>query len=926
MPVFALEHGLTQDEMQGVFRQLKSRLLIQHADLGRHWLLWVIYAAEQGYDYDGDEYWTTFERRTPQWYGAYRNYIRNWFRKFHKTYAGVKPTGAWAGHFSIIAWPITHAILPKDMQLQMAKTLHDLKYQLAHHNFRDPAETGRLLASSVGYTSSRFDNFLQQHELVGRIVTALIYDDSSSSMAGNHIYEKTLERIVDDLEKVQNAREWLRETKRVVEMIRMRGLGNSSLGEDDDEEYGERVLGEERQNIRPKLVLWHAGNGEWKVVIQLSGFSTLAKQSPNLLTFFKGTRCSIVGTDGRKHPGGWLLLPECKKILESWPGVGRSVLNFERTDPQIEQLIQSECLITSGPIWLFHIGADGAAREITSRIVRAGQKYILLHSADLNSPMLTPCALQCSGIQAKSLTIPTALTDGIIDHLKGLGLSIVRTIRLWPAGMPVRSWDGVGQGEWLTTESPCFGLTHDTPVDAYALQLNGRLPVIVEAAGVGSPIFFRVPDLPPGRHMVTVTALERSGISSISDKAIAEGRILLSVRDPEPWTPGLSGHAGLTVFIDPVDPSLDIFLEGDASIHIYGPEGRQVTCSIALMRDDGEELVKKEIGKFTIPVSPEALSQQIKRFTDRENDPTIFLRATCGMFIVDAEEMGAFNVPLYREVLPLRWLMAAQQRKTVLRLSDDTGDDDAELKVQFYSFLHPTHPTAISAEDCLQGIEPPPPGGLYIAQKGAHRQMLVACSATTATSFHDLVIDPDTHSLPSDLASVPKLMALIDAWNSAPVAGPFSMMRRRHTVEMLAQRIYFIICGGRWAAAEQAFRNVEDTPTARQQLQSNIDRRFGGFGSVLGRDGVEMFKDDYALCVQRFHELASRYGVCSDKEVCDFAIRLACMSSRFRQQLGEGTMENINKIAEYPALLRGARLMIMLTLAEERKLPNRGWE
>jgi len=910
MPVFALEHGLTQEEMNEIFPRLKARLQFQGFDLKRHWLLWVIYAAEQGYDYDGDEYWTTFEHRTPYWHNSYRNSIRGWFRQFYRIYRGVEPTGRWAGQFPIIAGPITHAILPKDMQLQMARTLHDLRYQLARQTFRNPLEIGRLLASSAGYTTSRFDNFLQQHELVGRIVTALVYNDPS--IAGDCIYEKTLTRIVHDLEKVRNAREWLYETKRIVELVRLHGL-ESRMGYSGatDEEYEEQEPKEDRYNIRPKLVLWHIGNGTWKAMVHLHGFSSLIKQSSHLQNFFKETRCSVAGTDGRKHPGGWLLLPACKKALESWPDITKPILNFERNDTQVDQLIQSECRITSGPIWLFHIGADGAAREITSRLVCAGQKYIVLYSSALDSPMFVPCDLQCIGIQAKYLTIPATLTDGIIGHLKQLGLSVARTIRLWPAGMAVRSWDGVGQGEWLSTEAPSFGITHDAPVDSYALQLNGRLPVLIEAAGVSSPVFFQIPPLPAGRHALTVTAIERSGASSGTERVIRSGMISLLVRDPEPWTPGLSGHAGLTVFIDPVDPSLDSFLEGDATIHIYGPEGRQVACSIALMREDGKELASKEIGKFPIPIPPEILAKKIKDFADKENDPTIFLRASCGMFIVEAEELGTFKVPLYREALPLRWWMVTEQRKTILRLTDDTGDEEAELKVQFYSFLKPATLVSIAADTCLEGIELLPPGGLYIAEKGSYRKTLVASPSNAEINLSNLVIDPDQNSLPADIAATSQLLSLIKVWNSAPIAGPLTMFRRQRTVKALARQIYLIICGKRWTDAEQAFHDAGDNPVRHQQLQGNIDRRFGGFSSVLGRDGAEMLAGDYALCIQRFHDLASRYAVCTDRDVCDFAIRLACLESPFKIPLGENIAENIEKIAQYPVLLRGARLMVV---------------
>src|SRR5208337_2530623 len=66
LPLFALEHGLTEDEFKEISTLLRSRLAAG-LRLGPHWLVWVVYATELGYDYDGDEYWSSFEQRTPQW-------------------------------------------------------------------------------------------------------------------------------------------------------------------------------------------------------------------------------------------------------------------------------------------------------------------------------------------------------------------------------------------------------------------------------------------------------------------------------------------------------------------------------------------------------------------------------------------------------------------------------------------------------------------------------------------------------------------------------------------------------------------------------------------------------------------------------------------------------------------------------------------
>src|SRR5689334_13372169 len=65
-PIFALEHGLTPEERELLFRRVRSR--IHWWGLPTHrgeWLPFVVYATELGYPFDGDEYWTSFEEKTP---------------------------------------------------------------------------------------------------------------------------------------------------------------------------------------------------------------------------------------------------------------------------------------------------------------------------------------------------------------------------------------------------------------------------------------------------------------------------------------------------------------------------------------------------------------------------------------------------------------------------------------------------------------------------------------------------------------------------------------------------------------------------------------------------------------------------------------------------------------------------------------------
>ena len=86
------------------------------------------------------------------------------------------------------------------------------------------AQVGQLLAIHAYHAPKRFKAFLEQEELTGQIVAALL---GGNSVEGKLIHARTLGRIVADLENARAAREWLRETRRAVS-DRFKGIGQGT--------------------------------------------------------------------------------------------------------------------------------------------------------------------------------------------------------------------------------------------------------------------------------------------------------------------------------------------------------------------------------------------------------------------------------------------------------------------------------------------------------------------------------------------------------------------------------------------------------------------------------------------------------------------------------------------------------------------------
>jgi hypothetical protein len=910
LPIFALEHDLSEEEFREVSALLKERLALG-LRLEPHWLLWVVYATELGYDYDGDEYWHSFEERTPRWRDrGSRNQLRDWFTKFRAMYHGIKPTGPWADWFTIIAWPITHAILPKYLQWQFAKALYNLRYRLAQLRDPDPAAVGLLLAAHVWEASSRFREFLEQQELTGRIVLALV--GSPSAAGHDSIQPATLHRLVSDLERVQSAREWLKETRRFV-ADRLVGAGRAhgrslSPGDLPDVE-GERTA-QAALRIRPNLILRPSSPLVWSVVVEIPSFTPVARLNPELHSFLLKTRCRVSGAGDTWLPNAWLLSGAQRRVLKSWPGGDGPLVTLERSNAQIEQLLASEARLSDGPIWPFRIGSDGLAREIAGKIVRPGRKYVLLSEGEIPSEnsLIQYCEIDCAGIGAVLLTVPETLSSEEIAFLEGLGLQVARTIRIWPAGLPGRGWDGEGNSEWLTTDRPCFCIAHDHEVDSYSLRLDDDAEVAVKAPPVGSAAFVSLSPLAMGQHTLSVRT-RRIHSTATMPSTVAERVVTLNVREPEPWMPGTTSHAGLFVSVDPSDPPLDMFWEGEVAINIMGPPGHCVTCSITLQTPKRTELLSETIGTFELPVSADEWQRKLSQFVSVEKREWAYLEASFGRLTVKDDELGEYTLRLDRDVKPLRWVCRSVNRVTCARLIDDTGLEEPAI-CRLFSLRHPTQPIPIETNNALSGIAIPPPGGLYEARHSTFEDAILVSMPQIEGGLQGLVIEPDLSDFDAD-TGVAVILQLLHLWIRARLFGPLVSIRRLRIVERMLNRLYARLCGRRWAEAETAFLSNPQSERALKQLEHTIGGT-PGFGVILRRDHGRVEAGSTAG-IQWFADVAARYQVCSDRGLSEFALRLGSEPHRMASVPRPVLDRLLTEIQDKTILLRGARFLAVLS-------------
>ncbi|MXW07916.1 MAG: hypothetical protein F4Y00_00875, partial [Bacteroidetes bacterium SB0662_bin_6] len=653
-PIFALEHCLDSAELKRINTLLREHQKTRPPLTISYWLVWVVYSSEAGYRYTGDEYWPSFENQTPNWQYHDRVKIKSWFKKFHRSFNGVTPSGPWAEHFSIIAWPITNALLPIDLQRQFARLLYDLRFRLATASL-DAGSIGRLLAAHASHASSRFQAFLEQEELTGQIVAAFLRGESAD--AEDLIYPPTLNRIITDLERVRSSRVWLKETRRVAS-DRFQGIGRGYFRPaymlHSTRKEKPTLPDALRFAVRPYLFLRYDGSNQWSLLLQLKSLRPIAAESTELRRFLDRTRCRLIGSSDWE-PTGWLLSGNRKGMLNSWPDTNSPLIQFEQSNPLMDHLLESEFRLSPGPIWLFRIGSDGIARYVASKSIRPATCYIVVTADNFPNEQteLAPCTLACSGIHAFRLSVPNHVSSDTTARFLKVGLDVTRTIRVWPAGLPGRGWDGEGSSEWLSTESPYFGIDPDHQVDKLSFRLDDEPKCVVATEALGGPTFVRLPPLQAGSHSLTVEALRSPDLNSTVTTPPAKGFLKLEVRDPEPWTPGITSHPGLVVSADPFDASLDVLWRNELNLSVNGPEAYTVRVNAKLYNSDGSEILSDVVAtSMALPITPEKWHQVFAKFLTNENRAWKYLEAVSCVLEISGDSLGTCLLKFDHEPAP----------------------------------------------------------------------------------------------------------------------------------------------------------------------------------------------------------------------------------------------------------------------------------
>lgn len=759
-PVFALEHGLSESERQALASDVRASLTLRGPS-DAYWLPWVIYATEVGYTYDGEEYWQTFEQMTPGWATSRsrpRDWLRDRFVRFHKSYQGLRPSGRWADWFSIIAWPIQHAILPGYLQYHLAKLLYDLRFGLTVSLLADPRTLGEYLHAESSGSIKRLQEFAEEHALIGTIATALLL--SGNGLTNTFLLPGTLQRLITDLEREQRARNWLRVAQDQVRRASLRGLAPRSTSVARAQPQAPTITKKEVPEVEPRLLLVPIGD-EWHVYLETPDLTTLTTQFPRFRSVLAESRCAI-GNAGKWQSRGWLLHGPHRVPLSSWPQHGEQLLRLEKSDPTLDALFRADFLLRPGPTWLFKVGTDGIASEIRSLAVRAGQRYVIVQTTG-SLPMELPARVtkvRCSGIKAAAIDLPEALDTRTTAYLDRLGLNVWQTVHIWPVGASPATWDGEGWAEWLVGDQPVVGITSDSPIQRIVIHLDGA--AWLEIKEQHGPAFVALPRMEIGLHRLQVC------VSNVGPNAAEQsGALEFLIRAPRAR---LDAYKALfRVEVDPERASLDDLWRGVVNVAVHGPSGRGVTARIELAATTGgPTIAHKSLPTLRMPITAAEFRHAFLEHCD--GDPGLenyFDDAKECRIHFDAGELGVCTVRLEHERRPLRWHAQRTNHGFTIRLVNEGEDDDTTV-VDRYPFELPDQPNTIPAANFATSVLTPP-SGLFVARNLKAQMGIIAPPALVVKGLAGLGIHPQVRQRRPIPQDIEELVHTYARWATARV-------------------------------------------------------------------------------------------------------------------------------------------------------------
>ena len=912
--VFALEHGLLAEEIDELGDVVRQHIVAAGYPVDTYLPL-VVYAAELGYQYSGDEYWQSFRASTPSWEYSWRERVRSSFTRFSADYNGARPTGRWAEHFGIIAWPITHAILPKDLQQHLIALLHRLRFRFSSELLFDPDQLGAMLHSESRGTSGRFQTFSENTSLLGQIAAALLLQDEDGPDDGLEILAPlALSRITGDIRRQTLARTRLQDAQK--EARRRIRTGGRFSGQGSSVERDARPRGDVVFTYETDLSLRRAAaDGPWSVWLGLPSLSILAARSPEIERILRSVQAVCPAAPDTMIARGRLLNEADPRLrLGRWPAPGETLLSFPGVDlPDLTRLAAAVSMPADNFL-LFKVRSDGSARCLRRTIVSPGNSYVVIVREPVDNPAgpLEKLEITCDGAHGIFFAVPSAPSDVFISLMDVLGLTVKHTVDVWAAGVRCAEWTDDDVVTWVAGGPIVLGVHTDQAVSDIELRFAAREDGSVRTGAVpaGSDLFFDLGMPPVGSSTASVT-VTREATDGSPD--VVSTDLHLVVREPS-QDARTTGPVSFSV--SPEHPTMEDVWSGDVKLHLASPGPQKCKLRARLLRSDSRSIVWESGGAhLQLPLVGlswrSAFESLVTRDCRAAYDEAHAIRLD---FIVT--DVGTATVTAEREFTSVRWIVRDGGRR--VELLNSTA---MQPEVVIASCKHPMTHESVRYADAVDGIEVTAAGMLVTARVATYEAALVCVPPQIIRGdMSQLAVHPRVEHVPRDPADVADALRIARSWEAARRSGSvLSESRQKAAYESIMAEVLAAVAGESWGSLERslagdpavtpgevAARMSATLEHKRQdkELRQRLEARFAEEPPT----DVHSLTDSFASAASTaIHGSSSRSD---DEKVARFALALASSAKEALALAGDSLEDLIRPIVESPAVVRVGRYCV----------------
>ncbi len=209
------------------------------------------------------------------------------------------------------------------------------------------------------------------------------------------------------------------------------------------------------------------------------------------------------------------------------------------------------------------------------------------------------------------------------------------------------------------------------------------------------------------------------------------------------------------------------------------------------------------------------------------------------------------------------------------------------------------------------GLAVEPPGSLFDVEHAIHNDTVAVTNILTDKGLQGLGFFPWVGEVRRNAQALLQVLHVLTRWQEARLSGVLVEFRHRQVIDCILDAVYGSLCGQHWAEAETGFRKNPKSPETLEILKSWVDKKTPDFAAALVRNRLEI-ESEPDQCVTWFTEVAMHNKICDDRELCDFALRLASQSQTSSSLPHTDLDTLVSRILNNPAILRGARLLVLL--------------